>query len=114
MFHHISPHAIRINSSHSLHKTPLESRVSEPTGSSEFASTDVSMKQFLKWTGFILFAVIIGLALSVAYVAGVRALSPVAVVQQATTQATPLAGYSGAWGYGDWGGYGQTEEHSLN
>ena len=70
------------------------------------------MKQFLKWTGFILFAVIIGLALSVAFTAGVRAQSPVAVVQRAITQATPPAAYSGPWGYGDWGGYGQTGVYS--
>ena len=66
------------------------------------------MKRFLKWTGFILFAVIIGLALSVAYTAGARAQSPVAVVQRAITQAPPPAAFSGPWGYGDWGGYGQT------
>lgn len=66
------------------------------------------MKLFLKWTWFILFAVIIGLALSVAYIAGASAQSPVAVVQRAITQATPPAAYSGPWGYGDWGGYGQT------
>ena len=66
------------------------------------------MKQFLKWVGFILFAVIIGLALSVAYIAGARAQSPVAVVQRAITQAPPPAAFNGPWGYGDWGGYGQT------
>ncbi len=65
------------------------------------------MKQFLKWTGFTLFAVIIGLALSVAYISGARAQSPVAVVQRAITQAPPPAAFSGPWGYGDWGGYGQ-------
>jgi len=66
------------------------------------------MKQFLKWTGFILFAVIIGLVLSVAYIAGARTQSPVTVVQRAITQVPPPAAYSGPWGYGDWGGYGQT------
>ncbi len=66
------------------------------------------MKLFLKWTGFILFAVIIGLALSVAYIAGALAQSPVTVVQRALMQATPPAAYSGPWGYGYWGGYGQT------
>jgi plastocyanin len=66
------------------------------------------MKQFLKWIGFILFAVIIGLALSVAYIAGARAQSPVTVVQRAITRATPPAALSGPWGYGYWGGYGQT------
>ena len=70
------------------------------------------MKQFLKWTGFILFAVIIGLALSVAYIAGARAQSRVAVVQRAITQAPPPAAFSGPWGYGDWGGYGQTGVYS--
>lgn len=66
------------------------------------------MKQSLKWIGFVLFAAIIGLALSVALVAGIRAQSPVAVVQRAITQATPLAPYTGPWGYGGWGGYWQT------
>jgi plastocyanin len=66
------------------------------------------MKQFLKWTGLILFAIIIGLALSVAYIASARAQSPVAVVQRAITQALPQAAYSGPWGYGDWGGSGPT------
>jgi plastocyanin len=66
------------------------------------------MKQFLKWVVFILFAVTIGLVLSVAYTAGARAQSPVAVVQRAITQAPPPAAFSGPWGYEDWGGYGQT------
>lgn len=66
------------------------------------------MKQSLKWIGFILFAAIIGLALSVAFVAGVRAQSPVAVVQRAITQATPPAPYTGPWGYGGWGSYSST------
>jgi plastocyanin len=71
------------------------------------------MKQFFKWIGFILFAVIIGLALSVAYTAGARAQLPVAVVQRAITQAPPPAAFSGPWSYGDWGGYGQTEVYTL-
>jgi plastocyanin len=66
------------------------------------------MKQFLKWTGFILFAVTIGLVLSLAYIAGARAESPVAVVQRAITQSPPPVAFSGPSGYGDWGGYGQT------
>jgi len=70
------------------------------------------MKQSLKWTGFILFAVILGLGLSVGYIAGARAQSPVTVVQRAITQATPPAAYSGPWGYGYWGGYGQTGVYS--
>ncbi len=64
------------------------------------------MKQSLKWTGFVLFAAIIGLALSAAFIASARAQSPVAVVQRAITQATPLPTSSGPWGYGYWGNHG--------
>lgn len=60
------------------------------------------MKQFLKWTGFVLFASIIGLALSVAYIASARVQSPVAVVQRAVTPATPYAD-TGPWS--DWSAY---------
>lgn len=68
------------------------------------------MKQSLKWIGFVLFAAIIGLALSVAFIASGRAQSPVVVVQRAITQAPPPspAPLSGPWSNGDWGGYGQT------
>ncbi|MBI5830509.1 MAG: cupredoxin domain-containing protein [Chloroflexi bacterium] len=61
------------------------------------------MKQFLKWTGFVLIATMIGLALAVLFVSGTQAQSPVAVVQRAVAQATP---YPGSEGYGYGGGYG--------
>ncbi|MBI4768910.1 MAG: cupredoxin domain-containing protein [Chloroflexi bacterium] len=59
------------------------------------------MKQLFKWTGLVLFAAVIGLALAVAFTAGVRAQSPVAVAQGVVAQATPYPyGYGGPWGYG--------------
>lgn len=71
------------------------------------------MKQSLKWTAFVLFAAIIGLALGVAFVAMARAQSPAAVVQHAFLQATPYPtptpggnGYWGGYGPGMMGGYG--------
>lgn len=63
------------------------------------------MKQFLKWTGLVLFAVVIGLALAVAFTAVVRAQSPAAAVQRAITQATPYP-YSGPKNYRYGDGYG--------
>ena len=65
------------------------------------------MKQFLKWTGFVLFATAIGLVLAIAFVASARAELPVAVVQRAVAQPTPSP-YGGRWGYGDWRNDGQT------
>ena len=63
------------------------------------------MKQIVKWTGFVLFAAVIGLALAVAFASAVRAQSPTAAAQSPIAQATqdPF-GYSGPWGYGH--GYG--------
>ena len=59
------------------------------------------MKQFFKWTGLVLFAAVIGLALAVAFTAVVRAQSAVAVAQRVVTQATPYPyGYGGPWSYG--------------
>ncbi len=57
------------------------------------------MKQFLKWTGIILCAAMIGLVLAVAFTAGAQAQLPVAVVQHAATQATPYPYSRGPWGY---------------
>jgi plastocyanin len=61
------------------------------------------MKHTIKWTGLVLFAAAIGLALAVLFVSGTQAQSPVAVVQRVVAQATP---YPGPGGYGHWGGYG--------
>jgi len=58
------------------------------------------MKLFLKWTGFVLFASLIGLVLAMAVVASARAQSPVAVTPRVVAQATPPAPYIGPWGYG--------------
>jgi plastocyanin len=63
------------------------------------------MKQFAKWTGFVLLAVIIGLGLAVMFTAGVQAQSPAAVAQRAVTQATPYPNTS-PWGSKTWGGWG--------
>ncbi len=60
------------------------------------------MKHTIKWTGLVLFAAAIGLALAVLFVSGTQAQSPVAVVQRAVAQATPYPG-PGSYGYG--GGY---------
>jgi len=85
------------------------------------------MKQFLKWTGLILFGITVGLGLAIVFAATVRVQSPVAVVQRAITQATPgtytptrpipyydygsgmMGGHMGGMmgSYGGWGsGYG--------
>ena len=64
------------------------------------------MKQFLKWTGLILFGITVGLGLAIVFAATVRVQSPVAVVQRAITQATPSAVYGGPWGYGYGDQYG--------
>ena len=61
------------------------------------------MKHTIKWTGLVLFAAAIGLALAVLFVSGAQAQSPVAVVQRAVAQATT---YPGPGGYGYGGGYG--------
>ncbi len=61
------------------------------------------MKHTIKWTGLVLFAAAIGLALAVLFVSGAQAQSPVAVMQRVVAQATP---YPGPWGYGYGGGYG--------
>jgi len=61
------------------------------------------MTQTFKWTGLVLFAVAIGLALAVLFASGAQAESPVAVVQRAVVQPTPNPGPAG---YGYWGGYG--------
>ncbi len=66
------------------------------------------MTQFLKWTGLILFAGIVGLALAILFVAGARAQTPVAVVQGAVTRATPNAPYAYPWGDGYWRNGGPT------
>ena len=60
------------------------------------------MARFLKWTGLILFAGSVGLALAVLFVAGARTQTPVAVVQNAVTQATSVAPDSYPWGHGYW------------
>ncbi len=57
------------------------------------------MKQTLKWTGLILLAAAVGLALAVLVTAGVRAQSPISVARGAAIQATPSP-YNGLWGYG--------------
>ncbi len=66
------------------------------------------MKRILKWTGLVLLATAVGLALVFAFTAGIWAQSPVAVVQRAVVQATPYpsdyGGPSGGhYGYGSWG-----------
>ncbi len=58
------------------------------------------MVKLVKWTGLILFAGIVGLASAVLLVAGIRAQTPVAVVQGAVAQATPPAAYNYGWGMG--------------
>ncbi len=63
------------------------------------------MKQFMKWTGFVLLAVIIGLGLAVLFTAGVQAQSPVAVAQRIITPATPYP-YTNPWNNRTWGGWG--------
>ncbi len=61
------------------------------------------MKHTIEWTGLVLSAAAIGLALAVLFVSGTQAQSPVAVVQRAVAQATT---YPGPGGYGYGGGYG--------
>lgn len=63
------------------------------------------MKHTIKWTGLVLFAAAIGLALAVLFASGAQAQSPVAVVQRAVTQSTPSPYSRGPWGYrnGNWG-----------
>ena len=58
------------------------------------------MTRFLKWTGLILFAGIVGLALAILLVAGARAQTPIAVLQGAISQAAALAPDSYRWGMG--------------
>lgn len=66
------------------------------------------MAQFIKWTGLLLFAVVVGLALAILFVAGIRAQTPIGVVQGAVTGATPPSLGNYGWGYGPGmtGGYG--------
>src|SRR3970040_2409831 len=64
------------------------------------AIVEGSMARFLKWTGLILFAGSVGVALAVLFVAGARAQTPIAVVQDAATQAASVAPDSYPWGYG--------------
>ncbi len=70
------------------------------------------MKKTLKWTGFILLAAAVGLALAVLVTAVVRAQSPITVARRAAIQATPFPnsepwgdgpGMMGGWGT-DWRG----------
>ncbi|OIN95902.1 MAG: hypothetical protein AUJ21_02475, partial [Anaerolineae bacterium CG1_02_58_13] len=66
------------------------------------------MKQTLKWTGLVLLAAAVGLALVFAFAAGIRAQTPVAVAQGAIAQATPYpSDYGGPsssqYGYGGQG-----------
>ncbi len=60
------------------------------------------MAQFIKWTGLLLFAVVVGLALAILFVAGIRAQTPIGVVQNAVTGATPPnpSGYGRGYGPG--------------
>ena len=58
------------------------------------------MARFLKWTGLILFAGSVGLALAVVFVAGARTQTPIAVLQSAATQTASVAPDSYPWGYG--------------
>ena len=71
------------------------------------------MKHTLKWTGFILLAAAVGLALAVLATAGVRAQSPVSQAQlQATPGWMPPYPFSGPGMMGGWrsggSGYGPT------
>jgi len=66
------------------------------------------MKQTLKWTGLVLLAAAVGLALVFVFAAGIRAQTPVAVAQGAIAQATPYpSDYGGPsssqYGYGGQG-----------
>ena len=66
------------------------------------------MKQTLKWTGLVLVAAAVGLALVFAFAAGTRAQTPVAVAPRAVAQATPYpfdygSQSSGQDGYDSWG-----------
>lgn len=69
------------------------------------------MKQTLKWTGLVLLAAAVGLALVFVFAAGIRVQTPVAVTQRVIAQATPYpsdygAPSSGQYGYGGWGRMG--------
>lgn len=65
------------------------------------------MKQTLKWTGLVLLAAGVGLALAVLLTAGVKAQSPITFNRSTAIQATPSPD-NGLWGYGPWmmGPYG--------
>jgi hypothetical protein len=52
-----------------------------------------------KWIALVLAAGLIGLALSVVFVAGARAQSPASIVQAAVSQPALPAGNTGPWGY---------------
>ncbi len=57
------------------------------------------MKQSFKWTGLVLLAAAVGLALAVLATAGTRAQSPTSVAPRAAVQATPSP-YNGPRGFG--------------
>ena len=66
------------------------------------------MKQTLKWTGLVLLAAAVGLALVFAFAAVTRVQTPVAIAQSAAAQTTPYpfdygSQPSGQDGYGGWG-----------
>lgn len=60
------------------------------------------MKQFLKWGGIILLPTLMGLALSIVFVASAQAQPPLPIAQRAIIQPTPYP-YTTPWGYGGYG-----------
>ncbi|HLB48150.1 MAG TPA: cupredoxin domain-containing protein [Anaerolineales bacterium] len=68
------------------------------------------MTQTFKWTGLVLFAAAIGLALAVLFASGAQAESPIAVVQPTPYPGPAGYGYRGGYGPGmmgrGWSGYG--------
>ncbi len=60
------------------------------------------MKQLLKWTGLVLFAAVVGLALAFAFNAVVRSQTSIAAALRPASQVTPYPSVQ-PWGYGGWG-----------